>query len=266
MSQWDWRIAAASVVGTSHEKTDQPCQDAHFCTVAELGGERAAFLVVSDGAGSARHSDLGAEAACRFFSAQIRETPVPLDQRELQAVSGVWLKALRTEIAELAEMKDAHPRDFACTLIFAILFENRTITGQIGDGAIVIRDDDRWFCPHWPQHGEFANMTNFVTSPDAPDCLEVAMLDSGMMDVAIFTDGIERMVLDHRRRTPHEPFFESMFSAVHGARTPALADRLSDQLASYLRSPTIRTRTDDDVTLVLASRVPRDAGCGEGGS
>ena len=53
-----WQATAASVRGTSHEKTGQPCQDAHRWEI--LPG---AILVaaVADGAGSASLGDMGAQ-------------------------------------------------------------------------------------------------------------------------------------------------------------------------------------------------------------
>lgn len=45
-----WRVAAASVRGTTHEKTGQPCQDAHCW---EQLPESVLVAAVADGAGSA---------------------------------------------------------------------------------------------------------------------------------------------------------------------------------------------------------------------
>lgn len=60
MNEPCWRVAAASVCGSSHEKTGQPCQDALYWEVLPDGTLLAA---VADGAGSAAHSDIGAAVA-----------------------------------------------------------------------------------------------------------------------------------------------------------------------------------------------------------
>ena len=48
-----WRIVGASVQGTSHQKDDIPCQDAHGYRVLLSG---AIVVAVADGAGTASRS------------------------------------------------------------------------------------------------------------------------------------------------------------------------------------------------------------------
>ncbi len=57
-----WRLVATSVRGTSHEKTGQPCQDAHDW--GELP-EGVLVAAVADGAGSAALAEVGASVAAR---------------------------------------------------------------------------------------------------------------------------------------------------------------------------------------------------------
>lgn len=58
-----WRVAAASAIGTSHVASGAKCQDANGVGVFDVAGEHILILVVSDGAGSAKHSDIGAQWA-----------------------------------------------------------------------------------------------------------------------------------------------------------------------------------------------------------
>ena len=58
-----WRVAAASAIGTSHVASGAKCQDALDFGVFDASGEQTLILVVADGAGSARHSDAGAQCA-----------------------------------------------------------------------------------------------------------------------------------------------------------------------------------------------------------
>jgi len=53
-----------------------------------------------------------------------------------------------------------------------------------------------------------------------------------------------------------EPFFDKMFPAVRALPESGLDEKLSEALAKYLDSPAICQRTDDDKTLVLATRRP----------
>ncbi|MGB3559461.1 MAG: protein phosphatase 2C domain-containing protein, partial [Geitlerinemataceae cyanobacterium] len=58
----NWRVVAASVCGTSHQKRSQPCQDAHCWQITPEGVLVAA---VADGAGSAAFGEVGAQKAVR---------------------------------------------------------------------------------------------------------------------------------------------------------------------------------------------------------
>jgi hypothetical protein len=55
-----WRVVAASVRGTSHEKTGQPCQDAHCWDILAV-----LAVTVADGAGSATLGEVGATIAAQ---------------------------------------------------------------------------------------------------------------------------------------------------------------------------------------------------------
>jgi hypothetical protein len=88
-----------------------------------------------------------------------------------------WLSRVRAEIRDRAEIVDLSPREFACTLLGAVVGQDRAAFFQIGDGAIVVSnraepDDYGWV--FWPQHGEFANQTNFITQDNALEILELS--------------------------------------------------------------------------------------------
>ena len=57
-----WKAVAASVAGTSHARTKQPCQDASYCRVVD---GNTLIGAVADGAGSARLGGEGAQVAAR---------------------------------------------------------------------------------------------------------------------------------------------------------------------------------------------------------
>src|SRR4028119_2107946 len=59
-SSFNWQVVGASVIGTSHEKRSQPCQDAHCWRLLPHG---VLVASVADGAGSAALAEVGAKIA-----------------------------------------------------------------------------------------------------------------------------------------------------------------------------------------------------------
>jgi Protein phosphatase 2C len=263
VSDVEWRVARTSVIGTSHEKTGLPCQDAGCCRiVSDPEGRPVLLAVACDGAGSASQSLDGAtltiERFLREFSDATRHSG--LDGITKEFVED-WLSRVRAEIRDRAEVADLSPREFACTLLGAVVGEDRAAFFQIGDGAIVVSnraepDDYGWI--FWPQHGEFANQTNFVTQDNALEVLEFELEERCVDEVAIFTDGIERLVLDLQAKTAHTPFFRTLFGWVTTTEPAAVNEEIptSEVMGRYLGSKQINDRTDDDKTLILASRRP----------
>ncbi len=88
--------------------------------------------------------------------------------------------------------------------------------------------------------------------------LEFELEERCVDEVAIFTDGVERLVLDLQERTAHAPFFRTLFGWVAKTEAAAVNEEIptSEAMGRYLGSKQINDRTDDDKTLILASRRP----------
>ena len=102
--------------------------------------------------------------------------------------------------------------------------------------------------------GEFANTTYFVTDDRADERMMFELCSRRIDEVALFTDGIERLVLHEASRTVFAPFFNRMLPAVRRLAASGTDRKLSMDLEQYLNSPVICDKTDDDKTLVLATR------------
>lgn len=257
----DWRLALASAVGTSHEATGSPCQDNAAYSLKETKSGPVLVVVVSDGAGSAAHSEVGSYLATTTL---IECLEVYLERGELLADISretvlEWIDDVVHAVEAQASAYEHRVRDYACTLLAAIVGTDCSVFLQIGDGAMVVSHgkEDGWSYVFWPQHGEYANTTNFVTAPNASEVLEFEIAPRRIDELAIFSDGIEKLVLHDATRTVHGGFFDKMFPAVRRLKQTGLGYELSADLKAYLSSPTICERTDDDKTLVLATRLER---------
>ena len=166
------------------------------------------------------------------------------------------MSCFQSEVASRAEADDLASRDYACTILVAIVGADCAAFMQVGDGAIVVSrrtEPDQYAWVFWPQEGEYANMTQFATEPGADELLEYELVEGSVDELALFTDGLQRLALHYQSLTAHAPFFRPVFAAVRLA-PEGHAEGLSAALADYLRSRPVEQRTDDDKTLILATR------------
>lgn len=245
-----WRWAAASRIGTSHQRSGTRKQDAYSVSRLAGGGLCA---VVSDGAGSAPLGGEGAAIVCRHLGSALRDWFAQNQKMPDDDQIHHWIDTLRDRLTAAAEKRQVPPRQFAATLIVLAATSRDTLALQIGDSALVARADDRWEALCWPQNGEFASTTYFVT--DDPDVRLAIVRRHAKHDAfALFSDGIEHVALEQAAQQPHARFFDPMIKPVDSAAADGALRDLSAALGRYLDGPAICERTDDDKTLVLISR------------
>lgn len=257
----NWRFAAAKAQGTSHLRDDLPCQDAYDCLIVPHGAANALLVTVSDGAGSASLGAAGAAHICATSSTLVSSG------LDAAPAGEAWLRAhveqVRASVLEEAARLERPPREFAATLLVAVLGPDWSAFAQVGDGAMVTSEPGtgEWSWLFWPQRGEYANTTSFLTDSNALDNLEVAFLKHGQQELAVFTDGLQHLVLDYAAQSVHSPFFERMIQPVRSSDADGEDVELCRGLEMYLRSDTVTQRADDDLTLVLASRLRAEDVC-----
>ena len=237
MFRRQWRTVAVSEVGDSHLKGGLPCQDACRIHVES----RALIACIADGAGSARHGGIGSHAAVDAF---VEESANLLKHGRSpeEAVCDAFQEARR----RVSEIAGDELREYATTLLGAIATSKSFAVCQVGDGAVVI-DGEIAVESHT---GEYANQTCFLTQHHVPPNIYAAK--KRVSRVALITDGLEPHAVELRgnARSAHGPFFDPFFRWLKKADQQ---DR-TQQLSQFLRSDTVRSRTDDDVTLLLAMR------------
>jgi hypothetical protein len=250
-----WNLVFGSVQGTSHQRTGKRCQD--YCTGQSIATPSGVVLVAAcaDGAGSAEHSDAGARIACEAF---VRQACITLGEGALDGVPGRdvvlnWNEQSREEIRSEAHTRNLPIRELACTLITAIVGESWGVFTQIGDGAIVFDFDGGYTFGFWPDRGEYANTTRFLTDSEWTEHIRFDQFDRIVMDLAILTDGLQMLALDFSEGRVHEPFFRPIFRLL---RESEERDGLQARLLAFLDSKRVNERTDDDKSLFLATRRP----------
>jgi len=253
MERWTW--ACASHIGTSHLKTGQRLQDAFSCFTCSSSGKVYFVGIVSDGAGSAEFGGQGASLVCRSISLAARRHFADNHGLPSQAAIEYWVDDARDRIYRAAQVRGKDARDFASTLVCVISDGDNTLFAHIGDGCAVVRERStgQWIAGTWPDHGEYASTTTFVTDEPVAK-LRITYLSHAVDVISLFSDGIERMVLDMVLKKPAERFFDIVAQPVIASAVTTGKDTLlSRQLKEYLGTEQVNARTDDDKTLVIAA-------------
>ena len=201
-----WRWAGASVKGTSHIQSGEPREDAY--SVSQIGDETI-FAIVSDGAGSAKFGRQGARLTCRFLKACFRDRL--RDQRETPSDEELrrWVDDLRDRIASQAHKRMSAFQQYAATLAAILISPDDLVTMQIGDSAIVGRRGAEWNVLCWPENGEYASSTYFIT--DSPDLrLNINRHSLEYDAFALFSDGVGDLALSQLEQVAHTQFSEQI--------------------------------------------------------
>jgi Protein phosphatase 2C len=273
-SNSSWRVMGVSVTGTSHLRIGRGCDDAHGFRLHESDQ---LLLAAADGAGSAAYSAMGAATAVRstLDAAELILTgPLQPNQRDQWlSVLTMILQSTHAALHRLASEKiivsqsssekysplTGKPtiRDYATTLMVAIITPDWVATVQVGDGAMVVQQDDGSFTSLTPRNqSEYVNETDFVTDSAYLSLADYTVLPrTGIRGIALLTDGLQTVAMKMPENIPYAPFFTPLFRTVArsaGSFGSARTEAIEGALRSFLESERICARTDDDKTLVLA--------------
>jgi hypothetical protein len=255
-----WKVIGQSVIGSSHIQSGKSCEDAIHYQIIELDdNEEALICFVSDGAGSAKFAAKASETAVErgvsiiegLVSADIEIS----DQSLLELAENIY-----DNLKELAEQAQEPLNEFSCTLLGFIILPERACFLQIGDGAI-IRNDGSGYFTHlwWPHNGEYQNTTTFLIDDPNFRNLKTKIIEENISEVAIFTDGLQMLALNNESESVHQPFFNDLFKWLRKASDDEHISILNNKLIDYLSGNTINNRTDDDKTLLLATKIKYDS-------
>lgn len=244
-----WQWVKVFLKGTSHVKSSMPCQDYCEASFVTGTGEDCLLVAISDGAGSASHSEKGSQFVVNNVLEILISKIKAQDIDETEAKN--LIAEVRENLIEYAKSLNLEVKDLACTLLVACVRNSQSFFIHIGDGCWVIKTELGLSCPTWPFTGEFANETKFITSPDFENFIQYKSINEKINFVAGFTDGIQSLVLNFSSKEPHAGFFNPFFDSLSKAEN---LDDFEKQLREFLDSEGVNQRTDDDKTLFLGLR------------
>lgn len=167
----NWTVVGASVIGNSHVSMGLPCQDNNKYVYLNDGW---GIAIVSDGAGSAKHSEVGSRIVVErgaYYFQRVIEQKGWIDKKtmpteaEWTSLSYNALKAVRDDLEKFSVAKNLDFKSLSATIIVVIHSPHGFLVTHIGDGRAGYRDDTGdWKALITPHKGEEANQTIFVTS------------------------------------------------------------------------------------------------------
>lgn len=226
-----------------------PCQDSH-CFVHR---NNVLIAAVADGAGSASNAEIGSSIAaktCVQTIADLIPTISSVSEDFAESVIREGLLASRASLENEARKQLYSLRELATTLIVFVATADFIAAAQVGDGALVgLSEDDELFSITIPPRSEYINETTFLISENWLNSVQSSTVRHKIKAVAAFSDGLQLLALKLPEGIPYAPFFRPLFNFVLESQDGLAA---KSELESFLNSPRVNTRTDDDKTLLLA--------------
>lgn len=163
-----WKRACATSQGRSHVKDQTPCQD----SVATIYRRNVSVIALSDGAGSASHSQFGSQVCARTLCAILCRHFDEIWRMDQQEVSGKIISTLHGQLGSKADELNVDVSNLAATVLAVAVKRNRYIAVHLGDGVIGAEvtfpgGGKELITLSAPENGEHSNETYFVTSHSA---------------------------------------------------------------------------------------------------
>ncbi|OIP71253.1 MAG: hypothetical protein AUK48_12695 [Oscillatoriales cyanobacterium CG2_30_44_21] len=246
-------MVAVSLEGTSHQKRDLPCQDAHYW---QLVGDLLLVAGVADGAGSVSLSEVGSllavQTAVKGIASKIAESSIPDSDEGWKVLLNGGLEDALVAIQAEAESRQVNMRELSTTLLIVVATPDLVAAIQVGDGAIVVANQKGTAITLTtsPPIEESLDLATFLTSPNGIDSAQICLWEGKPAQLAMFSDGLQMLALQMPQGVAHAPFFAPLFKFIAESKD---LDAAHQELTGFLRSPRVCDRTDDDLTLLLAA-------------
>lgn len=194
-------IGYASVKGVLHENANIPNQDAYSVKKYKFG----TILVVSDGLGSKKHSDIGSKAVGKAID---RAVQIWNEYREknirllLPLLVSIW----NMEIFPYSQ------KDCGATCLFAIITKDgHAYLGQLGDGNIYYVLDGKMKLVK-EKEDDFTNLTVCMGGFSSYSDWSLKDIEIGKkpIEIAMMTDGVSETLIEEKR----EEFVSLLFKRI----------------------------------------------------
>ena len=230
------------------------------------------IVVLADGLGSKSKSHIGAEIAVKTSIKTLYKLFENYDGGNLTAdtVRTTLLSEIKREIKERAKDDNINDyREYACTLLFAIMKQNSIALGQIGDGYIVIKkpnEEPRLVFDPKDENSEFGNATRTVF--DNPRHMQLSLGKRKDIEyLFLSSDGTDKLRRNNFKgeytpfitgkalgRRPQLPIFNFMEQLLKDSKACSIKPvQYPKDLTATISSMLLNNVVDDDVTFAFVN-------------
>jgi hypothetical protein len=277
----NWVVAYASVIGNGHVSMGLPCQDS--CAHQQIN-DTWGVAVVADGAGSAKHSEVGSDFVSRNMAHCLEEmikrngwnTVDEMPSEEVWRVEALkGLQIVRQRLEQFSLAKGYHIPDLACTVVAVLYAPFGILTTHIGDGrAAYTLEANKWESLIDPFRGSEVNETVFITSniwtTEGVDLyIKSNVVKDKIRAFALLSDGCENgsfevNVWDEENQKYHDPnrpytkFFEPNLNGMLQLRKEQKTqEEINAIWSGFLKNGSKQFQHEtDDKTMILGVFVP----------
>ncbi|WP_130177590.1 PP2C family serine/threonine-protein phosphatase [Cryobacterium sp. SO1] len=159
-------------------------------------------ICLADGAGSASHSEFGAQAVvdegCVALVEQFDQLVARIDGGQVKIE---LLERLLAKVTTVAERHGRDVQDFASTFLGVAVSGDQFLGAHVGDGVIgYLKNGELHVCSA-PDNSEFANQTTFVTSSGAAGSMRLFRGSlQGVTGFILMSDGAGESLFNARTR------------------------------------------------------------------
>lgn len=192
-----FEVSGGSIIGMNHKGTGMNNQDAFLIDRID---ENNFIMMVSDGCGSERDSEVGAKLGIRIFSKTIKEYYQYLDSmnaKEFIELIADMSSFKLSNIAEASGIQDDLASYFLFTLLGGITTPKSTILFSLGDGIFIINGVHYKQEPFDNNSPAYLGYRDLIKSSFKKEDLKFNVMDletSDIENLLIGTDGVNYLI------------------------------------------------------------------------
>jgi len=234
-----WKALCFAITGKKHKTEGKICQD----FVAKVIKDDKACIVLADGAGSAKFSHIGASIVVNYIKNCFQK----------DGCEDLFLDKLISLLKKHAEKREVNLKDFASTLLFVGIDQEKYKIWHIGDGvigAIYNNGDAKVLSEGF--NGEFANETVFITTEGVEKFLvklEGNWKQENIKAFFIMSDGMAHAIYNKHSKI----LGNLIYKLYQWFLEEKNIKRLKKQIKSY--KEVFYKRTYDDLSLCILGRL-----------